>query len=312
MLLDQTVRLDTHTEAWVAETGVPTYGLGVWRDRLRGDDVASVVSAPNRYGLYPFVDVSRSAWGIVVVDDRVEPPGRRRQLVGRHRPAQRRRPPQLPRLTADPTPYAPNGPGATVTRRNQTDQSTARTVVGTSVSRRRTSRRGGRRSAGEEGGAAGVVEQEAGERPAHRLGLGDRHRCGARAARRGRRARRAGPRWHEHVAVDGGEGAGRQVAVAAELGEERPLGVDGDRGSAACSMRGQQRAGARRRRRGTRRPARPGRPAGASPTARAPRRRGRRGRARAARAAAAAITMASNRRRPWPGGWRCCPAARRR
>ena len=73
MLLDQTVRLDTHTEAWVAETGVPTYGLGVWRDRLRGDDVASVVSAPNRYGLYPFVDVSRSAWGIVVVDDRVSP-----------------------------------------------------------------------------------------------------------------------------------------------------------------------------------------------------------------------------------------------
>ncbi len=73
MLLDQTVRLDTHTEAWVAETGVPTYGLGVWRDRLRGDDYASVVSAPNRYGLYPFVDVSRSAWGIVVVDDRVSP-----------------------------------------------------------------------------------------------------------------------------------------------------------------------------------------------------------------------------------------------
>jgi len=73
ILLDQTVRLDTHTEAWVAETGVPTYGLGVWRDRLRGDDVASVVSAPNRYGLYPFVDVGRSAWGIVVVDDRVAP-----------------------------------------------------------------------------------------------------------------------------------------------------------------------------------------------------------------------------------------------
>ncbi len=73
MLLDQTVRLDTHTEAWVAETGVPTYGLGVWRDRLRGSDVASVVSAPNRYGLYPFVDTSYSAWGIVVVDDHTNP-----------------------------------------------------------------------------------------------------------------------------------------------------------------------------------------------------------------------------------------------
>jgi len=69
MLVDQTVRLDTHTEPWVGETGVPTYGLGVWRDRLRGDDVAAVVSAPNRFGLYPFVDIGQSAWGMVVVDD---------------------------------------------------------------------------------------------------------------------------------------------------------------------------------------------------------------------------------------------------
>lgn len=73
MLLDQTVKLDTHDEPWVAETGVPTYGLGVWRDRLRGDDVASVVSAPNRYGLYPFLDAGRDAWGIVVIDDRTSP-----------------------------------------------------------------------------------------------------------------------------------------------------------------------------------------------------------------------------------------------
>jgi CubicO group peptidase (beta-lactamase class C family) len=73
MLRDQTVKLDTHDEPWVAETGVPTYGLGVWRDRLRGDDVASVVSAPNRYGLYPFLDAGRDAWGIVVIDDRTSP-----------------------------------------------------------------------------------------------------------------------------------------------------------------------------------------------------------------------------------------------
>jgi CubicO group peptidase (beta-lactamase class C family) len=79
MLLDQTVRLDTHDEPWVAETGVPTFGLGVWRDRLRGDDAASVVSAPNRYGLYPFVDDGRSAWGIVVIDDRN---GSRPEVVG--------------------------------------------------------------------------------------------------------------------------------------------------------------------------------------------------------------------------------------
>jgi CubicO group peptidase (beta-lactamase class C family) len=79
MLLDQTVRLDTHTEPWVAETGVPTYGLGVWRDRLRGADEAAVVSAPNRWGLYPFVDDARGAWGIVVVDDQTAP---RAEVVG--------------------------------------------------------------------------------------------------------------------------------------------------------------------------------------------------------------------------------------
>ena len=73
MLLDQTVRLDTHDEPWVADTGVPTFGLGVWRDRLRGDDAAATVSAPNRYGLYPLVDTARDTWAIVVVDDRVRP-----------------------------------------------------------------------------------------------------------------------------------------------------------------------------------------------------------------------------------------------
>ena len=73
MLLDQTAKLDTHAEPWVAETGVPTYGLGVWRDRLRGDDAASVVSAPNRYGFYPFVDAAQGAWGVVVVVDRANP-----------------------------------------------------------------------------------------------------------------------------------------------------------------------------------------------------------------------------------------------
>ncbi|HEY6530886.1 MAG TPA: serine hydrolase domain-containing protein [Acidimicrobiales bacterium] len=79
MLLDQTVRLDTHDEPWVADTGVPTFGLGVWRDRLRGDDAAATVSAPNRYGLYPLVDTARDAWAIVVIDDRTLP---RHDVVG--------------------------------------------------------------------------------------------------------------------------------------------------------------------------------------------------------------------------------------
>jgi CubicO group peptidase (beta-lactamase class C family) len=68
---DQTPSLDTSSEPWVAATGIPTYGLGVWRDRLRGDGtrLASMVSAPNRSGLYPLIDRTRNAWAVVAVDD---------------------------------------------------------------------------------------------------------------------------------------------------------------------------------------------------------------------------------------------------
>ena len=68
---DQTPNLDTSGEAWVAATGIPTYGLGVWRDRLRGDGtaLASMVSAPNRFGVYPLVDRTRNAWAVLAVDD---------------------------------------------------------------------------------------------------------------------------------------------------------------------------------------------------------------------------------------------------
>lgn len=77
---DQTARLDTSTEPWVAATGIPTYGLGVWRDRLRGDgtNLASVVSAPSRAGVYPLVERPRNAWAVVVVLDEagsVDPAG---------------------------------------------------------------------------------------------------------------------------------------------------------------------------------------------------------------------------------------------
>ncbi len=68
---DQTPNLDTSDEAWVAATGIPTYGLGVWRDRLRGDGtaLASMVSAPNRFGVYPLIDRTRNAWAVIAVDD---------------------------------------------------------------------------------------------------------------------------------------------------------------------------------------------------------------------------------------------------
>jgi CubicO group peptidase (beta-lactamase class C family) len=68
---DQTPALDTSAEPWVGATGIPTYGLGVWRDRLRGDgtSLASMVSAPNRFGVYPLVDRTRNAWAVVAIDD---------------------------------------------------------------------------------------------------------------------------------------------------------------------------------------------------------------------------------------------------
>lgn len=72
---DQTAAIGTAGEPWVAATGVPTYGLGVWRDRLRGDDsrLASAVSAPNRFGVYPVLDRTRNMWAVVAVVDPAAP-----------------------------------------------------------------------------------------------------------------------------------------------------------------------------------------------------------------------------------------------
>jgi D-alanyl-D-alanine-carboxypeptidase/D-alanyl-D-alanine-endopeptidase len=73
---DQSPALDTSDEPWVAATGVPTYGLGVWRNRPRGDEsgLASMVSAPNQLGVFPYVDHRDDVWAVlVVVDVRAEP-----------------------------------------------------------------------------------------------------------------------------------------------------------------------------------------------------------------------------------------------
>ena len=88
---------------------------------------------------------------------------------------------------------------------------------------------------------------------------GRRRPRGAAPCAVGRREERAVER---HVARRRrrGVGAGGQVAVAAELGEEGPLGVDAPPGRPVLDARpaGSQRRG--RRRPGTRRPGRPGRP----------------------------------------------------
>ncbi len=70
---DETARLGTNGEPWVAWTGIPTFGLGVWRDRLRGDGTAAMVSAAGRFGAYPWVDRFRNAHGVLLVVDDTDP-----------------------------------------------------------------------------------------------------------------------------------------------------------------------------------------------------------------------------------------------
>jgi CubicO group peptidase (beta-lactamase class C family) len=73
MEYDETARLGTNEEPWVAWTGIPTFGLGVWRDRLRGEGTAAAVSAPGRFGAYPWVDRPRNAHGVLLVVDERDP-----------------------------------------------------------------------------------------------------------------------------------------------------------------------------------------------------------------------------------------------
>ena len=75
----------------------------------------------------------------------------------------------------------------------------------------------------------------------------------------GRRARRAGHATDRcRRPSSDGVGAGRQVAVAAELGEEARARRRRPSAAGGCSMAREQRRAAGRRRPGTRRPARPG------------------------------------------------------
>jgi CubicO group peptidase (beta-lactamase class C family) len=73
LMADHTDQLDTHLEPWVAWTGVPTFGLGVWRDRLRGDGSAAQVSIAGRNGFVGWVDLTRNAWGVLAIDQPANP-----------------------------------------------------------------------------------------------------------------------------------------------------------------------------------------------------------------------------------------------
>ena len=66
---DQVRGLDTHGDGAVQITGIPTYGLGVWRDEVAADDTIQVVSGSGALGFYPWIDRVHGTYGIVAVDD---------------------------------------------------------------------------------------------------------------------------------------------------------------------------------------------------------------------------------------------------
>ncbi len=66
---DQVRGLDTRDDGAVQITGIPTYGLGVWRDEVAADDSIEVVSGSGALGFYPWIDRVHGTYGIVAVDD---------------------------------------------------------------------------------------------------------------------------------------------------------------------------------------------------------------------------------------------------
>ncbi len=66
---DQVAGIDTSDDGAVQITGIPTYGLGVWRDEVDGDDAIEVVSGSGALGFYPWIDRVHGTYGIVAVAD---------------------------------------------------------------------------------------------------------------------------------------------------------------------------------------------------------------------------------------------------
>jgi CubicO group peptidase (beta-lactamase class C family) len=69
METDSVKGLNTSSDTAVLTTGIPTYGLGTWRDATTKDDVGVVTSGNGAYGFYPWVDRSRNGYGIIFVFD---------------------------------------------------------------------------------------------------------------------------------------------------------------------------------------------------------------------------------------------------
>jgi CubicO group peptidase (beta-lactamase class C family) len=66
---DQVAGIDTSDDGAVQITHIPTYGLGVWRDEVDGEDRIQVVSGSGALGFYPWIDRVHGTYGIVAVVD---------------------------------------------------------------------------------------------------------------------------------------------------------------------------------------------------------------------------------------------------
>ena len=69
METDSVRGVNTSADSAVRTTGIPTYGLGTWRDITTMTDVGVITSGNGAYGFYPWVDRSRNGYGIVFVFD---------------------------------------------------------------------------------------------------------------------------------------------------------------------------------------------------------------------------------------------------
>jgi len=69
METDSVVGINTSADSAIRTTGIPTYGLGTWRDVVTANDVGIITSGNGAYGFYPWVDRSRNGFGIVFVYD---------------------------------------------------------------------------------------------------------------------------------------------------------------------------------------------------------------------------------------------------
>lgn len=66
---DQTAGHDTSHDYAVGITRIPTYGLGLWRDKVDAGGRAVIISGNGGRGFYPWIDDETGTLGVLAVDD---------------------------------------------------------------------------------------------------------------------------------------------------------------------------------------------------------------------------------------------------